>query len=181
MLAVVTSQPLRALQEDDAPTIQAWLQSYLTDHLAWWQQVFGRSPESHLSELVARDWQELVQAHPERQYVRVFGETTPLGIVFAEKRRDRYMGFEIGVLSWVYVDPAARGQGVSRVLMEAANTWMAAQGVQGREVFVTAQNTAAVKLYERHGFRVFDHRMLGSLTDEDAASESPDLPLQRER
>ncbi len=38
---------------------------------------------------------------------------------------------------------------------------MTAQGVRGREVFVTAQNTAAVRLYERHGYRVVDHRMLG--------------------
>lgn len=152
---------MRALREEDAPTVQAWLRTYLAEHLAWWQQVYGASPESELSDLVKRDWQELIEADPTRQWVRVVGETEPRGLAFAEKRQDRYMGFEIGVLSWIYVDPGARGQGVSTALMAAANEWMTAQGVRGREVFVTVQNVAAVRLYERHGYQVFDHRMLG--------------------
>ena len=108
-----------------------------------------------------RDWQELIGADSDRQWVRVAGERRAQGIVFAQKRQDRYMGFEVGALSWIYVDEATRGQGVSTALMTAAGDWMTAQGVRGREVFVTAQNTAAVRLYERHGYQVVDHRMLG--------------------
>lgn len=46
--------------------------------------------------------------------------------------------------------------------MEAADSWMATQGVLGREVFVTAENVPALKLYERFGYRVVDARMLGA-------------------
>ena len=157
----MTALPVRAMREEDAPTVQAWLQTYLADHLAWWTRAYGRPPASELSGLVRRDWQELIGADPTRQWVRVAGEPRAQGIVFAEKRLDRYMGFEVGVLSWIYVDADARGQGVSSALMTAAGAWMTAQGVGGREVFVTAQNAAAVRLYERHGYQVVDHRMLG--------------------
>ena len=152
---------VRALQEEDAPVVQSWLRTYLAEHLAWWQSAYGAPPESDLSGLVLRDWQELIGADSDRQWVRVAGERRAQGIVFAQKRQDRYMGFEVGALSWIYVDEAVRGQGVSTALMTAAGDWMTAQGVRGREVFVTAHNTAAVRLYERHGYRVVDHRMLG--------------------
>ena len=72
------------------------------------------------------------------------------------------MGILVGVLSWLYVAEVARGTGVSSRLMDAADTWMSAQGVQGREVFVTSENVAAIGLYERFGYRVVDARMLGA-------------------
>ena len=152
---------LRELREDDASTVRAWLEAHLADHLRWWQQAYGTPAKRTLPDLVARDWQELVSASTSPdQFVRVLGESTALGIVLAHKRQDRYMGFEIGVLGWIYVEAAARGQGLAPALMAAANTWMTAQGVRGREVFVTASNSSAVKLYECHGYQVVDHRML---------------------
>ncbi len=123
---------------------------------------FGRAPESSLDELVEKNWHNLLEASLSGQFVQVVDE--PLsGIVFAEKRQEPYMGFDIGVLSWIYVDPAARGQGVSRRLMEAAHAWMDEQGVRGRQVFVTATNEAAVKLYQRYGYSVVDYRMLATV------------------
>lgn len=50
--------------------------------------------------------------------------------------------------------------GGAHQFLEAAHAWMAAQRVFGREVFVTAANAAATKLYERHGYRVVDLRMM---------------------
>lgn len=35
------------------------------------------------------------------------------------------------------------------------------RGVQGRQAYVTIGNAAAVRLYERHGNRAVDSRMLG--------------------
>lgn len=45
--------------------------------------------------------------------------------------------------------------------MGAADRWMDKRNVEGREVFVTNVNTAALKVYERFGYRVVDCRMLG--------------------
>jgi ribosomal protein S18 acetylase RimI-like enzyme len=34
------------------------------------------------------------------------------------------------------------------------------QGVEGRQVYVTIGNEAAVRLYQRHGYKAADYRML---------------------
>ena len=150
---------IRTLRPEDAPVVKSWLRTYLTEHLTWWQEAYGRTPEGSLNELVEKNWHNLLEARLGQQFVQVVDG--PLsGIVFAEKRQEAYMGFNIGVLSWIYVEPAARRQGVSHRLMKAAHEWMDEQGVQGRQVFVTAANEAAVKLYQRHGYRVADYRML---------------------
>ncbi|GGQ93505.1 GNAT family N-acetyltransferase [Deinococcus ruber] len=153
---------LRALQSSDRPAVEAWLSAYLTDHLTWWTHAYGQAPVSDVAALVARDWQELSEAAAggERLVVVAEQDGELLGIVRAGTRTDRYMGFRIGVLEWIYVGAAARGRGVSGHLMTHALAWMDTQDVQGREVFVTAENGAAVALYRRYGFRTVDFRML---------------------
>ena len=47
--------------------------------------------------------------------------------------------------------------------MDVVNDWMKENAVSGREVFVTADNRAAVKLYEGFGYRMIDYRMLGAM------------------
>ena len=155
---------LRSLLPSDRPAVAGWLAVYLAEHQAWWTRAYGQAPTSELSALVARDWQELEEAASDTGRLVAVAELdgAPLGIVQARTRPDRYMGFRVGVLDWIYVDAAARGRGVSGQLMTHALAWMDAQDVQGREVFVTAENTAAVALYRRHGFAVVDFRMLAS-------------------
>ena len=152
---------LRRPEAGDEQVVGSWLRDYLVDHLNWWHEAYGRAPERSLSELVAEDWQALLEdGASDDAFVRVLVDPGPLGVVRARKQRDRYMGFDVGVLSWIFVDPSARGSGASGVLMEAADEWMATQGVGGRMVYVTASNGAAVDLYGRFGYRVIDYRML---------------------
>ena len=158
----MSTAELRPLRPDDAPTVQRWLTAYLGEHLAWWAEAYGRAPESSLDELVQRDWDDLVEAGAsDTTFVRVLEDASPLGIVSARTQSERFMGFEVGVLSWIYVDEAARGRGVADRLMDAAGAWMGERGVKGRQVYVTIGNAAAVRLYERHGYRTVDYRMLG--------------------
>ncbi|ULH16093.1 GNAT family N-acetyltransferase [Deinococcus sp. KNUC1210] len=152
---------LRSLQPSDRSAVEAWLSAYLTDHLDWWTRAYGQAPVSDVSALVARDWQEVSEAAGAGRLVAIAElDAVPVGIVRAATRTDRSMGFRIGVLEWIYVAAAARGQGVSSVLMTHALAWMETQDVRGFEVFVTAENGAAVALYQRHGFRTVDFRML---------------------
>ena len=155
---------IRPLQADDEPQVRQWLVAYLADHQRWWAQGYGRKATADLTELARSDWHELEQAsHSDRHLVAVLergGQAA--GIVQAGQRADRFQGFQIGVLQWICVDPARRGQGVADELMRHALAWMDAQEVCGREVFVTALNPAAVALYRRHGFEVADYRMLAA-------------------
>jgi ribosomal protein S18 acetylase RimI-like enzyme len=155
------SAEIRPLRENDATVVQLWLSDYLGEHRAWWAAAYGREPESSLEELVRRDWDDLCEASGSvSSFVRAAGVSSPVGIVSARKQPDRFMGFEVGILSWIYVDPLARGRGVADALMEAAGVWMSGQGVEGRQVYVTIGNEAAVRLYQRHGYKAADYRML---------------------
>ncbi len=153
---------VRNLEVGDEAVVKAWLRPYLEQHLTWWTAAYDTSPRYHLIDLVNREWDDLLtENRMNKSLVRIADGIEPLGIVYASLRKDRYMGISLGVLSWLYVVEAARGTGVSSLLMDAADSWMAAQGAEGREVFVTTENAAAVKLYERFEYRAVDARMLG--------------------
>ncbi len=153
---------LRELGITDETSLKRWLRPYLEEHLAWWTVAYGSAPRYQIDDLIDRDWAELISAsRTSEHFVRVAEAAQPLGIVYAGLRTDRYMGITLGVLSWIYVAEEARGQGVSSHLMAAAEAWMKERGVAGREVFVTTQNHAALRLYERFGYRPVDSRMLG--------------------
>lgn len=153
---------LRPLEPTDETTVKAWLRPYLTEHLTWWTAAYETAPRYSLDALVNREWDDLLgTSRAAGGFVGVAEAAEPLGVVSATLREDRYMGVPVGVLSWLYVAEGARGTGVSSLLMDAADAWMGAQGVLGREVFVTSENVAAVRLYERFGYKVVDARMLG--------------------
>jgi ribosomal protein S18 acetylase RimI-like enzyme len=58
-----------------------------------------------------------------------------------------------GSIDQVYLKPAYRGQGYGRLLMDAAHRHLVEMGVHWGRLFVTADNTQAVRLYERLGYR----------------------------
>ena len=60
-----------------------------------------------------------------------------------------------GHRGWVYylaVDPEFRGGGVGRVLMVAAEAWLAERGVPKLNLMVRHDNAAALAFYERLGY-----------------------------
>ena len=64
--------------------------------------------------------------------------------------RDRHKGFIWGV----YVEPAARGQGVGAALMEALIA-SARDAVEQLTLAVVSSNQAAIALYEKFGFETY--------------------------
>ncbi|MFI5227818.1 MAG: GNAT family N-acetyltransferase [Gemmatimonadales bacterium] len=92
-----------------------------------------------------------------------------LGYVYAGLEGRDYMSLRgpAGVLYDIVVDPAHRGHGVGRMLLDATLRAMAARGAP-RVVLSTAErNEAAQRLFERAGFR----RTMIEMTRELAAEE----------
>lgn len=56
----------------------------------------------------------------------------------------------------MWVDPAVRGQGVARMLIDAIARWSAASGATTLELSVMPDNDVARRAYERAGFVALD-------------------------
>jgi GNAT superfamily N-acetyltransferase len=77
----------------------------------------------------------------------------PAGFVYAHAQVDFFNGQKVGYLSDLAVDKAFEGQGVGRLLMEAAETWAREQGYLKLALNVFATNTRARQTYEKFGFQ----------------------------
>lgn len=162
---------LRLLRDDDAEILRSWITDYLQEHLRWWSEAVGDGPwpndriEAHLDQhdLVGVHWRDLQRASGSADcFVRVACDAQrPIGVVSAELRQDRYLRTPLGVISWIFVDPSSRRQGIADRLLEAAEGWMTWRDVDGRELFVTAANEPALSTYRKRGYRSVDLRMLG--------------------
>lgn len=65
-----------------------------------------------------------------------------------------------GELAELYVEPAARGQGVASALVEAAMALFRARQVSFASVWTHPGNAAALALYRRHGFEPTEQTVL---------------------
>jgi ribosomal protein S18 acetylase RimI-like enzyme len=72
-----------------------------------------------------------------------------IGIAVGAPHRD-HAG--VALLYGMWVDPAARGAGVARALVERVVAWARSAGFPAIWLRVTVSNDAAVRLYERCGF-----------------------------
>ncbi|PYO36867.1 MAG: GNAT family N-acetyltransferase [Candidatus Rokuibacteriota bacterium] len=84
-------------------------------------------------------------------------------VTFIAERDGRWIGVATGladdpdgpgpVLVGMFVDPAERGRGVGRALVEAVTAWARARGAGCLCLWVTSTNNPAIALYDRCGFR----------------------------
>ncbi|MCL6608520.1 MAG: GNAT family acetyltransferase [Geminicoccaceae bacterium] len=84
----------------------------------------------------------------------------PNSEVLVAERAGRIVGTvmvgEDGHRGWVYylaVEPAARGGGLGRALMAAAEAWLVARGIRKLELLVRSTNAAVKGFYEGLGYR----------------------------
>ena len=94
---------------------------------------------------------------PEHRFVAVDGDGTLLGWIAVSPTSNRavYAGV---VEHSVYVDPAAQGRGVARLLLQTLVASTEAAGIWTVQSGVFPENTASLTLHERAGFRVIGVR-----------------------
>jgi len=78
-----------------------------------------------------------------------------IGYTFAGVEGADYMALRgpAGVLYDILVDPARRGQGVGRTLLEATLAALKARGAPRVVLYTAERNDAAQRLFARAGFR----------------------------
>jgi GNAT superfamily N-acetyltransferase len=64
---------------------------------------------------------------------------------YLQHKQHAYLGF-------MYVEPAYRGRGVNKIIIEALEKWAISQGITEMRLEVYAENTPAVSAYEKAGF-----------------------------
>ena len=75
-------------------------------------------------------------------------EAGSIGLAGAE-RSD--VAGEVEVIS-MWVEPAVRGRGLGRRLLDAASAWASAQDAVALQLWVTEDNAPATRLYQAYGF-----------------------------
>ena len=127
-------------------------------------RAFAESPDAFartLADALAQDdayWVRLTESvtAPEGQVMLVAEvEDRPAGIVFGLFDKERP---KTGHVGGMWVDPAARGRGAGRALLDAAIAWARTRGLDRLELWVTEGNGSAARLYERAGFGVTGRR-----------------------
>jgi ribosomal protein S18 acetylase RimI-like enzyme len=76
-----------------------------------------------------------------------------VGAFQSDDNRDRRNATVWGV----FVDEGERGRGIGHSLLAALLVQLAASGILTAKLTVNKEQTAAVRLYERHGFRIVGH------------------------
>jgi ribosomal protein S18 acetylase RimI-like enzyme len=72
-------------------------------------------------------------------------------------REEGATGLEFDLIS-MWVDPACRGRGIGRLLVDAVASWAGGHGASELSLWVTETNQPAVALYQSAGFRFTEER-----------------------
>ena len=74
------------------------------------------------------------------------------GFVHLQTQTDYFSGEKHGYISDLAVDQGFEGQGIGRMLLEAAEDWARTNGYHLLTLYVFAGNTRARQIYEKQGF-----------------------------
>ncbi|MFC4019304.1 GNAT family N-acetyltransferase [Micromonospora sp. GCM10011542] len=145
MECVRSDVSVRPMTASDAEAVLAIYQAGLDAGDASFETIAPTWPVFHAARLA------------DHRFVAVDGGGTVLGWVAVSPTSARavYAGV---VEHSVYVDPAARGRGVARLLLDALIASTEAAGIWTIQSGVFPENTASLALHRRAGFRVIGTR-----------------------
>lgn len=93
------------------------------------------------------DDQPLVAVHPDISFTVLLLDGTPVGCVGLQP-----VSPGLGEIKRMYVDPSARGWGLSRILLTAVETQARTGGLTRLRLETGTHQTEAIALYTHHGY-----------------------------
>jgi len=93
------------------------------------------------------DDQPLVALHPDISFTLLVLDGTPVGCVGLQP-----VSPGVGEIKRMYVEPSARGWGLSRILLDAVESQARATGLTRLRLETGTHQTQAIALYTNHGY-----------------------------
>ncbi len=150
---ISTNTLIRTATAADLPQLQIFLQ-----HLVDAERPFD--PTLKEGELFYYDISDLMSDKTTEVLVVEFNSQL-IGCGYAQIRPTK--AFQIheayGYIGFMFVDPAYRGQGISNLLLTQLKQWLISHGITEIKLEVYEQNTAAIRAYEKAGFKRFTTTM----------------------
>jgi L-amino acid N-acyltransferase YncA len=134
---------IRPVREQDAPAIAAIYAPFVRDTAITFESEVPDAAE------IGTRIRALNGIYP--WFVAVDGEDRPNGYAYATAFRTRH-AYRFTVETTVYVDPAAQGRGVGRMLYDRLIGTLTRQGFAQAIGVIAGQNAASVRLHEAAGF-----------------------------
>ncbi len=150
------------IEETDKNAIVSWFELFLNDHLRNWKNIYGTEPKLR-SGLAEKQWNMLLDAsHDPSHLVRIARDDgQPVGVVWGVVKDDDWFNCKTGYIFWIAINPNFKGRGIGKLLMEMVEDWFKIQEVRGRSLNVSSANGSAIKLYQKFGYQIADHKMIG--------------------
>ena len=156
-MTTTTAVQIRPLESADLPAYHALMQRALEEQ----PRSFGLSPE------------EWIQISPDALLAQLDREP-PLGVILVAETAEGLVGTvrcqvhrqvakmaHKGHLSWLYVVPELRQQGIARQLMHQVSDWAKAQNLEWLNLTVTVGQTEVQKFYRALGFEIWGYETHG--------------------
>lgn len=81
------------------------------------------------------------------------GELVGAGYVQIREAKPYFVHSRLGYLGFMFVAPSMRGQGINKHIMQQLMGWAKNKGIKDFYLDVYAENEAAIKAYEKLGFK----------------------------
>ncbi len=109
--------------------------------------VLTTAQQAELAALYGED-QPLVTPHPDTAFTLLLVDNTPVGCIGLQP-----VTATLGEIKRLYVEPASRGWGLSRVLLEAVENQARDQGLTTLRLETGTEQHAAIALYTGNGYQ----------------------------
>ncbi len=77
------------------------------------------------------------------------------GYALIKKAKPYQVFTEFAYLGFMFIDPAFRGRGLNQLVASRLVTWATERGITEVKLNVYAENTAAIRAYEKAGFKPY--------------------------
>lgn len=138
---------IREANEEDVPRLRTMEQGVVEAERPY-NSLLRAGPVNYydIGALIASDKSMVLVADHVGQVVGSGYATLKESLPYLKHERHSYLGF-------MYVDPNFRGQGVIQQILDGLVDWSRGRGINDFYLDVYAGNVAAIKAYEKYGFR----------------------------